>query len=261
MRTGTILKSNELFVASATIAAHASHASDGFRQRDVRFLIELFSNWVERTFEGLVLTISNTQVQRYLDELVTEGYARRFTRKGRPRYRLTRTGLIELLERIIPETLYHPAEHFFFLFYFISNYRPRIEKLVADEGKQFPLALKLEVEALLDAGALVKQQLYHAEQELEKLDERIGDSLKGSKLATKLYAQELSLTEVAHEIEKRYPYELNSQKPLTELISEIPEELGRWELEAGGIKRVEHLWNPARTMLVTYIQCLKKLLP
>lgn len=259
MRTGTILKSYEFFVAAAAIAAHASFGKEGFRQRDVRFLIELFSNWVERTFDGPLLPVSNTQVQRYLEELVTEGYARRFIRRNRPRYRLVRTGLIELLQRLIPETLCSHPEHFFFLHYFIRDYRPRIEKLIADEGKQFPLALKLEVEALLDVDALIKQQLRCAELELKKLEERISDNVKGSKLATRLYAQKLPLLEVATEIEKRYPYELNSQKPLTELISEVPEDLGRWELETGAAKRVEHLWTPARSMLLSYIQILKKL--
>lgn len=261
MRTGTVLKSNELFVAAATIAAHAFTAADGgFRQRDVRFLIELFSNWVERTIDGPVLMIGNTQVQRYLDELVSEGFCRKLSRKTRPKYRLSRLGLIELLQRITPGALYHPAEHFFFLHYFVSNYRPRIEKLIADEGKQFPPSLKIEVEALLDAEELLKQQLRYAEMEVQKQDIRIRDSVNGGRLAVKLYREGLCSEEVAVEIEKKYPYELNSQKPLSELINGLPPDLARWELETGMVKRVEHLWNPSRTMLMSYIQCLKKML-
>jgi hypothetical protein len=259
MRKGTIFKSYELFVAAAVIAAHASAPREGFRQRDVRFLIELVTNWVELTLHGPVLEINNTQVQRYLDDLVSEGFARRLSRGKHPRYRLARTGLIELLGRIIPQTLCSQLQHFFFLFYFIRNYRPRIEKLIEEEGKQFPLALKLEVEALLDEKALVQQQLHFAQLELKKLDVRISDGFKLGALAAKLYSQNISTPDVAKEVEKLYPYELNSQKPLSELISALPEDLAKWELEIGALQRAEHIWEPSRALLRAYVQILQKL--
>lgn len=259
MREGTIFRSYELFVAAAVIAAHASAPKEGFRQRDVRFLIELVTNWVELSLKGPALAISNTQVQRYLDELVLEGFARRLGRGKFPRYRLSRTGLIELLGRIVPEGLCSQLQHFFFLYYFIKNYRPRIERLIEQEGKQFPLALKLEVEALLDEKALVQHQLHFAQLELKKLDDRITDSLKAGALAAKLYSGDLSTAEVADEVEKLYPYELNSQKPLHELISSLPEDLARWELEIGALQRVEHIWEPTRGLLRAYVQVLQKL--
>jgi DNA-binding PadR family transcriptional regulator len=261
MRTGTIFKRYELFVAAGVIAAHASSTAPGFRQRDVRFLIELFSNWVETSFEGQVLEVNNTQVLRYLETLVDEGFARQDSRRSRsrPRYRLTRSGLIELLGRLVPQALHIQPEHFFFLYYFLRNYRPLIERLIESEGKRYPLALRYEVQSLLDIDSLVEQQLRYAELELRRLDERIHDSVRGGKLAEKLFAENRSLAEVAEEIEARYPYELNSQQPLTELIAGVPEDLGAWELSTGALRRVEDLWNPSRAMLLTYLECLKKL--
>lgn len=259
MRTGTIFKRYELFVAAAVIAAHANGPKDGFRQRDVRFLIELFSNWVEASFESKVLTINNTQVLRYLEELVHEGFARRIAKKDRPNYRLTRTGLIELLTRLIPQSLHIQPEHFFFLYYFIANYKPRIQRLIEEEGKRFPLAMKLEVEGLLDSKTLLEQQIRYAELELKKLDGRIKDAEQGSVLASKLADDSLSLSEIATAIEKKYPYELNSRKPLTELMQEIPPDLGIWELTTGSERRVTHIWGPQREMLVTYLGVLKRL--
>jgi hypothetical protein len=259
MRTGTIFQRYELFVAAATIAAHASCRGEGFRQKDVRFMIELYSNWVETTFDDQVLSIKNTQVLRYLEELVSEGLARRSKRKGKPYYRLSRTGLIDLLGRLIPSSLHIQAEHFFFLYYFISNYRPAIESLIESEGKRFPLALKLEVESLLDGKALLETQLQYAKLELQRLEERIADASRGAALAEKLYQKDLPLLDVAKEIEKQYPYELNSQKPLTELMQEVPEDLGRWELAQGSKQRVRQIWTPARHLLLAYIECLQEL--
>ena len=260
MRKGTIFKTYELFVAAGVIGAHASAASEGFRQRDVRFLIELFTNWVEETFPGPVLELSNAQVQRYLDQLVDEGFARRLSRGKLPHYRLSRTGLIELLGRIIPESFCAQPQYFFFAYYFMISYRPRLEKLVSDEGKQFPLALKLELEALLDEKGLVKTQIQMAERELKKLEGRIADAVRAGTLARQLYARNVPTLEVASEVEKHYPYDLNSQKPLRELISAVPEDLAKWELQVGGEKRTEYLWKPGREVLQSYIQVLRKLI-
>jgi hypothetical protein len=259
MRTGTIFKSYELFVASAVLASHANVKGEGFRQKDVRFLIELFSNWVETTFEGQVLSINNTQVLRYLDSLVEEGFARRLAKDQHPCYRLSRTGLIELISRLIPQRLYIQPEHFFFLFYFLKNYRPRIEKLVEQEGKQFPHSLRLEVESLLDVGKLVEQQIQYAKLEITKLKQRTLDAEHVSQLAFSLFDASKPVDEVAAAVEQEYPYELNSQKPLSELFSEIPEDLGCWELTEGSARRAKHLWGPSLKMLECYLECLTDL--
>lgn len=45
-RVGDLFSENEAIVAAAVVAAQATLGSDGFRQRDVRFYISVFSNWV-----------------------------------------------------------------------------------------------------------------------------------------------------------------------------------------------------------------------
>lgn len=259
MRTGTIFRQYELFVAAGVLAAHATASSNGYRQRDVRFLIELFSNWVESSFEGEVLPISNTQVLRYLEQLVQDGFARRRSVSKIPHYSLTRSGLIELLGRLFPQALSIQPEQFFFLFYFLKNYRPLLWRLVESEGKKFPLALRYEVESLLDVTSLVEQQVRFAELELRRIEERIAEGFAAGKLA-KEKLKTHPLEAVAAEIEQLYPYELNSQRPLTDFISAIPEALGAWELSEGSLARAEVLWKPAREMLVVYVEQLRYLL-
>lgn len=259
VRSGTLFKRYEIFVAAAAIAAHANWGARGFRQRDLRFLIELFTNWVEGSLAGGEIALNNTQVLRYLESLAAEGYAKVLSRQKQPRYRLTRLGLLELLTRLSNRPRGGRPEHFFFLFYFLSCYAPRITELIKAEGKHFPSAMRIEIEALLDYGRLLEEEVRKTQLELRKLEERISDSTQSSRLATKLFAQGAAMEEVVAELEKKYPYELNSQKPLSELFADIPPDIGRWELELGNTRRVTHLWLPTKQLLRSYLDALRTL--
>lgn len=259
MRKDALFQRHELFVAAGIIAAHSTFEEEGFRQRDLRFFIELFSNWVEITLETVTLELNNTQVARYLTNLCDEGYARRVSRKGHPRYHLTRTGVLEILRRISVREFLPSPEHMFFLNYFVRNYGPRIQSLVEKKGSKFPLALRLEVEELLDIDAILAKEEERANRELQKLDARIRDGSKTSSMTKKLIESGMSLDQVVTEIEKHFPYELNSQKPLSELIAALPDWQKQWELLEGAMLRAQQIWLPTRSMLLGYIQILKRL--
>jgi hypothetical protein len=250
----------ELFAATASVAAHANAGDVGFRFRDVKFLIELFSNWVESSFAEGLLEVQNTQVARYINMLVREGFARKLSRKGAPVFRLTRVGLIELLRRVVERRYIGSWDHVFFVFYFITNYRSDIEQLAKKEGREFPPSLKLELESLLDSSALLQRELRDAKRELQKLEERISAANSTSQLVTAETSKGTCFDEIVELCEFRHPYELNSLKPLSELISQLPEGLRRWELETGNLKRIEHIWLRSRALLCSYIAELENLL-
>ncbi len=259
MRRQAHTKRHELFVAASIIAAHANFSDTGFRQRNVRFLAELFANWTESSIAEKQLVFQNTQILRYLEDLVTDGFARKQSRNAKPVYRLTRVGLMELLNRLVAIGSELTSDLFFFLFYFVYNYEPKIAQLIEREGRQFPLALKIELEALLDWRSLIQAQIYLVETELRKLDARISDAYKASKVATDMFAKGSALAEVAAVFEKHYPYGLNSQKPLRELINEVPLDLQQWELETGGLRRAQHIWEPLRGVLTERLSALRRL--
>jgi len=260
MNRKSLFGTAEIFVAAAVIGAHAGQKDPGFRQRDVKFLIELFSNWIESSDEKACLTVQNTQVLRYLSALVDEGYAKKLSRQGRPFYRLTRVGLLELISRLTSEPLANDKEHFFFLYYFISNYRPRLEELVKKEGRQFPLTLKLELESLLDEKALVHRELRRASKKLIKLEARARDAREASALTVSRLQSGSSLGEAIKAVEKVHPYELNSQKTLSELIMELPKPTQSWEMTEGNLKRADQIWDPASRLLRAYIKEIELLL-
>jgi hypothetical protein len=62
---------------------------------------------------------------------------------------------------------------------------------------------------------------------------------------------------VIREVEKKYPYELNSMKPLHDLIASIAPDQRRWELETGGCVRATMLWEPQRALLKELLRNLR----
>ena len=120
MARHSLLDRYETFVSCAVLGAHVNGRARGFRQNDVRFMIEVFTNWVESAEENPSLPVQNTQISRYLDNLIDEGFARAVSEKSFPRYRLTRTGVIEMMSRIVHRPYFNQREHFYFVFYFIE---------------------------------------------------------------------------------------------------------------------------------------------
>ena len=249
----------QVLVNCAAIAAHANGIKDGFRHRDVRFLIELFSNWVDLSVGAEVLQVQNTQVSRYLERLVREGFARKTARKGYPVYRLTRIGLLELLGRVVGRSYWSEREQFFLLFSFIENYREKLKEIVKAEGSLFPVALQIELQELLNAQALLEREIAAARLEMTKLEGRIRDVERGHALTLRLLKQGASFEEVLGALERSHPYELNNEKPLSELVAQLPEGLREWELVQGQLRRQRQIFRPLKGMLESYIRELERL--
>jgi hypothetical protein len=259
MRTGNVLLENELFAASGAIAAHANAAGGSFRQRDVRFLIELFSNWVESALGNAVLPVKNTQIQRYLETLSADGLAKRTLRQNTPQYRLLRPGLIELISRIAGGEEYRRPEHFYFSFYFISSYRQKLMQLVSEEGRQFPVGLRMDLEGLLDLKNLVDLQIVATNREIKKIEARVHDATEAARIARKMFQQDANLEDITRDLERKHPYNLNSQKPLSELLREVSPDMRRWELEEGNERRPRLIWRPSLKLLQRHLETLKDL--
>lgn len=259
MKKTTVSERFEPFFAAATIAAHASCSGAGFRQKDMLFLIELFANWVEASAQNMQLSLQATQISRYLDGLVTEGFVRKTTRNRNPAYTLTRTGLLELLDRIVGREYTGTPGAFFFFYYYIKNYQHLITHLVEKEGRLFPVTLKLELENLLDAPAFLQREITATRKALERMQLRIFDSESTAALTKKRLSERVKFPAIVDEIQKLYPYELNSQKPLNELLGALPPALQRWEMESGTHFRAMEIWRPAYAQIENYLQQLELL--
>jgi hypothetical protein len=249
-----------VLVAPAVIGAHVNApAGIGFRQRDVRWLIEFFSNWIESSLDPEGIPLKNTQIARYLEELVNDGFAKKIIRKNKPRYYLTPFGIVELMHRVVDRQYYPQREHFFLLYTFLINYQPRIKEVIQAEKKRFPYALQLEVEELADSDALIERQLFYTQRELKKLEKRISDQVGTAKLTKELLAQRMDYKQLAEEVEKRFPFSLYTKKPLRQLLSDTTRKFGVWELSVGGLRRKVLMWEQMKQMLELHIEQLEAL--
>ncbi len=249
----------EIFCRAAVLAAHAVFQPQGARLRDIHFFVRLFSNWLEHALGEDSLDVRSMQVSRFLKQLCEEGAMREVRRGSVPRYLLTRAGVVEVLRAIVEEPLFRRPNVLLFVRYFLGNYRPIILEMLASGSGSLPSALRVEVEHLLDVDMLLKRQRQLADRECQKLALRARDSLTMGTLAAKRFKEGKSQDEIIKELEKKHPYELNSEKPLSELYASFPPSHTYWELTTGAVSRATELWTPMNALWETYLNALEKL--
>jgi hypothetical protein len=259
LRNGAVLGENEALVAAAIIAAEATLAEDGFRQRDVRFYFELFSNWLESTTGAWTLDLHNAQIQRYLDQLVRAGGAKR-PRRTPPRYQLTPDGLLSLLHTLTARHSLKRLDEFFLVFHILRAYGGRLRALTQKNGPLPSRALSLRVDELVDARAFVQREIAAVERELGRLSLRIEESHKTAELTRQLIAKGKPIEQVVSAVEQEFPYELNSRKPLSELLTQLPPAFRVPELSDIAAQRADDLWRPTLALLSAYLEILRGLL-
>lgn len=247
-----------LFYSSSLIALHAQQPQASFRQRDIRFYMELFINWAEYAGSFRQIRLHNTQISRVTKQFSDKGHLKQ--KHSTQEYELTAIGLAECLRNIFLEDISNRYQYLFFKIYFLSNYAPRIRDLMATDRRSIPLGLKIEIEPLLDTGQLIRDALSQANKDKNHLEQRIQDAEKMPELVRKLLKNNTKWNDIVLAVEKVYPYELNSMKSLSELCSTLSEETVRWELTEGSIHRSTEMWRPQLRMLCNYISELNRLI-
>jgi hypothetical protein len=249
-----------LLLVAATLAAQGNAYSKGFRQRDVRRMIEFSANWAYPEFDEGGIPLDNTQIRRYLEWLVAEGFARKTEKGTHPKYELTRHGIIELASSVGSKRYHHNRDEFFYVYFILADYRRRITATIERVGRRFPYAFRLEFESLLDSKALVTNQIYHARRELLKLNKRIQEALEAAEFVEKLVKEGTPFETLAAGVEKRFPFSLNSAMPISQFLPALTPKQAIWELTVGSRKRCMHLWTPKKDALELHIAQLERLL-
>lgn len=239
-RRESLQNAHEPYFIAAVLAAQFQFQKAGFRQKDVRFLIELFTNWMESTLGDVTLPVQNVQIARYLGQLCKSGVAKKLRGKSPPRYELSRAGMAKLIQLLVNRPRYLPLEQVFFVFYFVKSYGKLFEEMVRDATP----TMKADWAALKEPELVLKNQIRFLGKEIEKLKGRIEEAEAAGKLAEATLRSGKPVSDAIREVEKKFPYQLNSQKPLPELMREIPEVLQKWEVTEGMRNRAQILWAP-----------------
>jgi hypothetical protein len=235
----------EWWFLGAVLGAHVKQQKGGFRQKDARFMLELMASWRWSAEERRAFPpLHNTQISRRLTELTHLGWLKPLTRSSQPRYRLSRAGLVGVLEKLRAGALNGTFEDYAFLSHLLQSYRELLLQMIeADEpALALPLPQRLEVERILDGRGLTRERAQRLRGLIYYWRRRIEENQAIVALAKERLKGGAGLQEVIAEVERRYPYELNYAKPLTMLYAELPEELKAWELTEGQSRRAERVW-------------------
>lgn len=222
-----------LFFPMGTLAAHTAAGANGFRQKEVRFFSELFSNWIQLGGIGAVHLLHNTQVSRFMEHLVGDSQARRVGKGKQSTYRLTRAGLFSLVTDIVTPSYLSERAQCSLVWYFLKSYAPQIREGMAAAGEEFSRAHKLEMETVLNVENFLKRQIQFLDYEIARLKERVDGTRDMSDTVAKLKRRGADQQECIETISKQYPYELNSQLSFRELLLKLPEAVITWELSQG----------------------------
>ena len=241
------------YFVGGVLAAHATSSGKGFRLRDAVFFINLCSNWMESFLQSHVLGATNVQVQRVLQTLVEDGFAKRTSKARFPLFTLTRAGVLESLRRLGSQDSFPQFEQFLFAFYFMRSYRDRIEKLVMGSQEGPSPTFRTEIETLCDPELLLLKQRRFLKEQLRKLEARIQSTEGAIALSTKQPTVDDALLE---NIQDKFPYQLNSERPMRSLLKGLMPSDAHWELTEGNRLRLNLLWDPTFALLTNQLQIL-----
>lgn len=245
------------FLIPAALAAHAQSGQAGFRQRDVKFFSELFSNWVKFGGIGVTFPLHNTQVLRFLRFLCEDHQAKLIGRGRVPKYRLTRNGLFNLLSFMVNRSYLNSKADCLLSLYFLSSYSRQLRTLVATSSQDFSKAHRIEIEELLDIPKFLARQISLIDKEILRLNERIESARKIGRDYGKLKSSGVGLEGIAKHIGVHYPYELNSMRNFSELLESLPDDVLEWELSQGFVLRSAQIFSPLKDDLVRFKECLQ----
>ncbi|MCP4911601.1 MAG: hypothetical protein GY909_00670 [Oligoflexia bacterium] len=257
-RTDAVYHKNALFINAALLATHAN-SSDGFRQKDVKFYIELLTNWMETSFRGFGLDIQNTQVQRILKDLSAEGILKEELVNKRPRYHFTSVGLLEITTRLVSDDSLMDLHNFYFLYHVVSLYSGKMEELLVRQRDSLPKSYKIEIKHLLNPANLIDRQIQRVNKEIDKLESRIKDAYKMSEIAEGMIKKEKPLSEIVLKIESLYPYQLNNQKKMSELFNTLSSDVQYLEITEAPKLRAKTLWEPLLKDYQSYLSNIQQL--
>lgn len=249
----------EYLIVSAILASFVKSAGKSFRQREVRFMTELFATWrLTPTERQFLPALHNNQIARFLEKYHQLGWLKVY-KKNQPSYALSRAGLVGIIMELRDISLTASVNEFIFVHYLLQNYRPHLSKLFSMEKHSLPLDQKLEIEKILDSKHFISQKILETEVRIEYWKRRISETQQVAKLAEEKLSQNKNIAEVISTIEKSYPYEMNYSKPITQLVAEIPENLQRWEITEGNRLRSRSIWSIYLNRLELDLKILKSL--
>jgi hypothetical protein len=246
-----------VYLYAAVCACHINYKERGFRQKDVHFFFDLFSNWMDSHL-GQKSQLQNTQIQRFMKQLVALQVLKQKTGRT-PVYTCQDTGLLYLIEKVSRIEEEDDLELFFFQYHLLEIYFDLLFETLLQKKLELPHSLKIELKYLLDREVLWGKQYKRIQKKIDMLKIRTDEAQQMEKLALKLYDQGKSEEIVIKTIEHTLPYQLNHQMKMSALYEKLLPGLRKRELTSHTRKRVQSLWHPMLNFYLDYLNRLETL--
>lgn len=245
---------NKIFLFGL-IGAWLNRNEKGFRQKDVRFYIELITDWMESSEKFKMVTVQNTQMMRFLDSLVQKDW---LIKKPGPTYFFKDKYFMSLMKELFSVDENDSFDLFLLQYHFASLYKKIIYELLFRRGVELSNGEKIDLEILLSTKHLKEKQRDKIHKELLILDNRIEDvnkmvNFSEQKLKT------LRPLEVVKELEKTNPYQLQYYQSMTQTFKDILPEIITLELTVHSEKRIKTIWEPLKKDLKNKLEILENL--
>ncbi len=253
------MKMVELLLTMSALASQSNFTERGFRLKDVRFVFELFANWLDSLVPAEEVKVHNTQVMRFMRDLSRHGFAKATVKGGQTRFQLSRMGLLELLQRLNDRST-GGFTGFHFTYYFLRTYGTRIQQMIQAEGSGYAQSLQMELKVLLDHKRFLQHRLEKLDHEIARLKVRIKETDETVALGEQLKRQGENPEAIVELLAKKFPYALQAQKPMTALMAEISPDQRLWELTEGNRQRTKLMWKAVLDELTAQKQILNQFL-
>ncbi|MEA9355788.1 hypothetical protein SHI21_06235 [Bacteriovorax sp. PP10] len=243
---------------SAIIATWLNREEKGFRQKDVRFYLDLILDWMESAPFAKNVVIQNTQMMRFLEQLVEKQW---LTKKNQnpPVYFFNNKHFMELIRETLSTSENDPYEVFFLQFHLASVYRESLSEMLFIRGVELSRGQKIDIEHLLNEKFLLRNQIERIELEIKKISLRQNEISKMINFSKEELSKNSDAIEVAKKLETKYPYQLQYQKSMSKAFLEIHPKLRSLELTLHSEKRMMTLWSPMENYLRAYLSTLESM--
>lgn len=258
MRKGSTGNQHIKLFYSAITAAWLNREEKGFRQKDVHFYVDLLIDWMESSPFSKNLVIQNTQLMRFLEQLVEKQWLIKKSHTY-PVYFFNNKFFMDLIRETLSSSDNDPYEIFFLQFHLASVYRESLSEMLFIRGVELTRGQKIDLDHLLDEKYLLRNQKERVELEIKKIALRQKEISRMINLATEELSKNPDAVEAAKKIETKYPYQLQYQKSMSKAINDIHPKLRALELTVHSEKRMNTLWTPMENYLRGYLDVLEKM--
>ena len=231
----------QTLLEAALIASYGVGRQGIFRQRDLRFFYDLFSNWIDPVPGSTQRQpVQNTQIARFIESLVREQLVEK--KKQAKRFTISLRSIPQLIRRFLERDYTDRPELAFFVFLFCKFYFiPYIEKNITETHRRFHVGLKRLLD-LANPGLFIEAQLFFVDERLRGFERVFAiQEETGSYIAERTGT--ISQDEWLDEVESEVSFFLHSEKPLQKILKRGDKDRIDWEARHGRIERMQLLWK------------------